>query len=397
MKIREVKSLVCQGGIRNWIFTKVTTDEGLVGWGEATDWVGENEIAATADFIGKRFLIGEDPRNIERLWYKMYMAIQGGGRDLSCAITGIETALWDILGKTAKMPLYQLLGGCCYDKLRLYSHCDGGAEFEEGKSRAEMEADREEDVVKRANQIVRDGFTGMKTHMSAKDGSWGGYPKVRQNRTIDDRTVRNTVEKIRVMRETVGPDVAIMLDVNNLLNVPSAIKLGRALEPFNLLFYEDVVRQDEGMLDVRKVKAAVKIPISSGENLYNVWQFREALELDAIDVVELDCAHCGGIAQSKKIVALAEAYHKPISPHNPNGPLATIQTAHICASTPNFLILEIIWPDVPWVNDVLSEPLKVRNGCLELPTKPGLGVEINEDEVKRHPPKPGLLDKCIVN
>jgi galactonate dehydratase len=209
--------------------------------------------------------------------------------------------------------------------------------------------------------------------------------------------VRNTVQKIKAIREAVGPDIAIMLDVNNLLNVPSAIKLGRALEPFNLLFYEDVVRQDEGMLDVRKVKAAVKVPISSGENLYNVWQFREALELDAIDIVELDCAHCGGIAQSKKIAALAEAYHKPISPHNPNGPLATIQTAHVCASTPNFLILEILWPDVPWVNDVVSEPLKVRNGYLELPTKPGLGIEIDVDEVMKHPLEPGLLDTCILS
>ena len=147
MKIKEVKSFVCQGGIRNWIFTKVTTDDGLVGWGEPTDWVGENEIAATADFIGNRYLIGEDPRNIEKLWYKMYMAIQGDGRNLSCAITGIETALWDILGKIADMPLYQLLGGRCYDKLRLYCHCDGGAEFEKGKSRAELEADREEEVI----------------------------------------------------------------------------------------------------------------------------------------------------------------------------------------------------------------------------------------------------------
>jgi len=371
MKITEVKPLLCQGGIRNWVFVKVYTDEGVTGIGDGTDWPGERIIATAIEEIGP-YVVGEDPLNIEKLWYKMYSGMYSGGKIINCAISAIDNALWDIAGKVAGLPVYKLLGGQCFEKIRLYTHCD-----------AWEERDALDVVARKSEEFAKQGFTGMKTHPSTT-GSWA-RGLVRLNRSIDSETIRHTAAKIKAMREAVGEDVDIAIDVNNLLDVPSAIKLARALEPFDLMFYEDPVRQDEGAEDMRRVKEATTTPIATGENLYNIWSFRQFLEKNAIDVATLDIAHCGGMTQAKKIVALANAYHVPVAPHSPNSPLSTIIGAHLCASTLNFKILEILWPDVPWVNDVLSQPLQIKDGYLELPEGPGWGVELVEPEIVKHP------------
>jgi galactonate dehydratase len=198
---------------------------------------------------------------------------------------------------------------------------------------------------------------------------------------LDNETIRNTVEKVSAIRKEVGDDVDVCIDLNGLYNISSAVKLGRALEPFNLLFYEDPINQIEGAADMRRVKESVEIPICTGEELYNAFDFRRFLELNAVDVLMPDLVHCGGISQAKKIASMGEVYHVPIAPHNISSPLATIISAQVCASIANFLVLEFTEPDVPWRDEIISEPLKVRNGYLELPTKPGLGVDIVEEEI----------------
>ena len=370
MKITGVEPLLCEGYYQNWVFVKVTTDEGLVGWGDATDFPGEPIIAEAVRYLA-RYVVGESPLNIEKVWNKMYFGMYSTGKTINGAITGIETALWDILGKVAGLPVYQLLGGC-REKVRLYVHCDA---FEEG--------DKLDMVARKAKRVVKEGFTCIKTHPSQL-GTWK-RSVVRLNRQMDPETLRCTVDKVQAIRETIGADMDLCIDLNGLLNVPSAIKLGRALEPYDLLFFEDPIPQREGSENLRRVKRDIKTPMCVGEILYNVYEFKQILEADAVDLIHPDVVHCGGLSQAKKIAALAEAYNVPMALHNLNSPLSTLISAHFAAGIPNFLIMEFTHPDVPWRDKVISEPLKVEHGYLELPQRPGFGVEIVEEEVAKHP------------
>jgi galactonate dehydratase len=197
-----------------------------------------------------------------------------------------------------------------------------------------------------------------------------------------------TAEKVALIRKTVGSDVDIAVDVNNRLDLPSSTALAVALEPYRLLFLEDCIRQDESPGSYRRLVESTSTPIGTGENLYTVWSFRNFLEIGALDVVLPDVCHTG-ILQARKIAALAEAYHLPVAPHNPNSPLSTVISGHFCASIPNFLALEYYLEEMepPWRDRVISPSLAelVQDGHLELPSGPGWGVEINEEELLRHP------------
>ena len=371
MRVTRVQPVLCHAGIRNWVFAKAETDEGLVGYGEGTDWPGERAIATAIEELAP-YVEGENPLDTEFLWNKMYSAMYAGGKTINCAISAIDNALWDIAGKAAGVPVYVLLGGKCRDRIRLYCHCDA---FEEKDNVAA--------VARRSEEIGQQGFTAVKTHPSTA-GTWR-WRAVRLDRHMDSQTIRNTGAKIEAIRKTLGEDVGIAIDLNNLLDVPSAIALARHLEPFDLMFVEDPVRQDEGPRDILRVRESTKCPIATGENLYNIWGFRQYLEMGAVDVLTLDLCHCGGMTQAVKIAALASAYHVPIAPHNPNGPLATAISTHFCASIPNFRILETWHPDVPWLREVVTHPPQIANGYLELPHGPGWGCDLVESRISEHP------------
>ena len=383
MKIRNVEVLYCSAGEvsgdgvleampgsgfepRNWMFTKITTDNGLVGWGEGTDYPGEDVIGFAVKELS-RFIIGEDPLNIERLWERMYIAAYSSGKIYNCAISSIDHALWDIAGKALGAPVYNLLGGRCHDKIRLYGHM-----FLYNPSVGELAPFEE-----RAKQLKREGFTALKMFGPAA-------PIQHMNRVITPKELRDTVEAVRKVRDEVGDDIDICMDINGRLDTLSAIKLCRALEPFNMLFVEDPVRQDNAEA-MRRVKMSTKTPICTGENLYNIWGFREFFEKDAMDIIMPDLCHCGGITQGKKIASMAWTYYAQVAPHNPNGPISSLVSAHVCASIPNFLVLEFVHPDVPYRDKIMTNPLKVKNGYLELPTTPGLGTDLIEKEIEKHP------------
>jgi galactonate dehydratase len=380
MKVTKIEPLVCQGGIRNWTFVKISTDEDIVGWGDATEWVRvQSHLKAMEDL--SRFVVGEDPFDVEKIWQRMWVASYMGGKDVCVAMTGIETALWDIIGKALGVPVYKILGGKCYETIRLYadyadeygSGYSGGTEWIDGDSSLEG-------IAKQAKLIKKQKFTALKCHAI-------GLPERPSiSRTASLQAINDTAEKIKTIREAVGNSVDICVDINNRLDLPSSMALAKALEPYNLLDLEDPIRQDESPLSYKRLAESTSTPIGTGENLYNIWEFRNYLEVNGLDVLLPDVCHVG-VLQSKKIGALGEAYHLPICPHNPNSPLSTVISAEVCATLPNFLALEFYMDerDVPWRDKVISPSFKVKDGYLELPTGPGWGVEVNEDEVAKHP------------
>jgi len=369
MKVTRIEPLICNGGKRNWLFVKVTTDEDIIGYGDGTEWWGTHVMAKCVEDLAP-FVIGENPFNTQRIWQKMYIGSYVGGKNVNMAITAIETALWDIVGKAAGKPLYDLLGGKCRDRIRLYSHAYA---HERGESPRTLDG-----LVRRAKELLDAGFRFIKTSIDETK-------PIGVDRWMDIESISKTVEIVRLLRETVGSNVELCIDASNQLDFSSAVRLGRALESFNLIWLEDPIKQEESADSYRRLREAIRTPVGTGENLYNIWAFRNILENNGVDIILPDFVHAGGIMQGLKIAALAEAYLVPVAPHNPNSPLSTIISAHICAAIPNFVALEFTWPDVPWRDKVISEPLKVRDGYLELPTGPGLGVDLVEEEIAKHP------------
>ena len=206
--------------------------------------------------------------------------------------------------------------------------------------------------------------------------------------------IQDTAAKVAAIREAAGEEVEICIDVNGMLNVPTAIRLGRPLEPFDLLFYEEPL-PPENMEAMKQVKDSVRVPICTGERLYSTHSFRRLLELGAADIIMPDFQKCGGITEGKKIAALANTYYIPVAPHNYNSPLSPIIDAHLCASLPNFLVLEYVWPDVEWTEKVISPPAQVEDGYLQLPEGPGWGVELVEEEIAKHPYQRSILLKGV--
>jgi len=362
LKITDVKTYIVGAPARNWIYVKVLTDEGIEGIGEAYS-VGPDEgtVAVIHDF--KRWLIGEDPLNIEKIWQKMYYFTRfPGGSVINSAISGIEHALWDIAGKNYGVPVYMLLGGKCREKVRCYQSVGGSTP---------------EELAENAKHLVREyGYTALKFD-----------PIPNSTRRPFNLVVKEAVERTRALREALGYEVDIALDVHAKIFEPSnAVKIAKAVEKFAPLFLEEPVRPED--IDaLASVTSKVQVPIASGEELYTKFEFAPLIERRAVDIVQPDVCCAGGILECKKIAAMAEAHYTSVAPHNPMSPLATAINVHLCVSIPNFLILEQRLPDLSLWKDVLKEPLMPKDGYYEPPVKSGFGVELNEDVFERFPPR----------
>lgn len=364
IKITDIKSFLVGAGGRNLVFVKVETDQGLHGIGEAYS-CGPDEatLAAINDF--KRWLVGQDPRNIEHLWATMYNFTRfPGGLVVMAAISGIEHALWDIAGKAAGLPVYMLLGGKCREKIRVYQSA-GGSEPRQ--------------VADNAKALVgKYGYTAVKMSPHPPRGNALPYNAV----------TRAAAERVRAVREALGPDVDIGVDVHaKFLEVSRAIRVARAIEPFHPMWLEEPIRP-ENVDALRKLSDHVNIPLAAGECNYTKHEFRDILAAQALDIVQPDVCLCGGLIEMKKIAAMAEACYVVVAPHNPMGPVATTVNVHFAASTPNFFILEYHPDDDAPRKDLLEEPLMVKDGYIPLPNQPGFGIELNEEAFKHYPPKP---------
>jgi len=375
MKIESVTALVVNARQRNWVFVKMVTDQpGLIGWGEATiEWNTRAVVGAVEDAAD--FLVGEDPRRTEHLWQVLYrQRFFRGGAVVMSAISGIDQALHDIKAKELGVPLYQLLGGLVRDRVRLYDHLGGG---DTDAVYNDAAADR---FAERAREIVGRGFTALKILAVPRTGMLDGVYGVRQ-----------AVGLMSAVREAVGDDVEVMVDLHGRTTPAMAIQYGHALAPLRPWFLEEPCPPGN-VAALAEVARALPIPIATGERLVTRYEFREVLEQRACAVIQPDACHCGGISELKRIAAMAEPYFVSVAPHNPVGPIGTMAAIHFALSTPNFLIQEVMSADVPWRAEVVDQPLEIHQGHVLPPTRPGLGVEVDERAAARYAqgPEPKL-------
>jgi galactonate dehydratase len=379
MKITAIETLVCYARMRNWVFVKVLTDQdGLWGWGEATlEWHTRSVVGAIEDI--SQLLIGEDPRRVEHLWQMMYRQHfwHGNGVVRGTAISGIDIALWDILGKIHGVPCHRLWGGPVRDTIRLYSHL-GGGRMEDMYCCDPADAPRFADLARKA---VEEGFSAFKTMAVPETMPLEGLQPIRYAEAC-----------VRAMREAVGDAVDIMVDCHARPSPRMGMLFAKALEPYGLYFFEEPC-WPETMEDIALIQRAVKTPIATGERLIGLHAFRELLEKRAASIIQPDITHCGGLSEARKIAALADAYRVAMAPHNPQGPVSTAASLEFGFATPSYVICETVHGDVPWRADVVSEGFTVeRAGRIVRPNqRPGIGIEINEAEVKKHPFQQELL------
>jgi galactonate dehydratase len=364
IQITDIKTFLAGVGSRNLVFVKVETDQGISGIGEAYS-AGPDEatVAAIADF--KRWLVGQDPRNVEHLWAMMYNFTRfPGGLVVNAAMSGIEHALWDIAGKAAGLPVYMLLGGRTRNKVRVYQSVGGNEPSQ---------------LAENAKRLIETyGYTALKMSPHPPNGNALPY----------NRVTRAAGQRVRAVREAVGPDVDLGVDVHaKFFEVKRAIRMAKEIEPYNPMWLEEPIRP-ENVDAMRKLAEHVDIPLASGECNYTKYDFQRILAAQAVDILQPDVCVCGGLLEMKKIAAMAEAHYVVVAPHNPMGPVATTVNVHFAASTPNFFILEYHPDDESPRKDLLKEPLMVKEGYLALPEKPGLGIELNEEAIRKYPPKP---------
>lgn len=385
MKITAIETHVCHARMRNWIFVKVVTDQpGLWGWGEATlEWHTRSVVGAIEDI--SQLLIGEDPRRIEFLWQMMYRQHfwHGNGVVRGTAISGIDIALWDILGKVHGVPCHELWGGKVRDYVRLYCHL-GGGRMEDFYETSTDNAGRFAEL---AQAAVEEGFTAFKCMAVPETASLEGLKPVLAAEAC-----------VKAMREAVGPDIDIMVDCHARPSPRMGMRFAKALDPYGLYFFEEPC-WPETLEDIARIQSAVTTPIATGERLITQHGFRELLEKRAAGVLQPDITHCGGLTEARRIAAMAEAYRVSLAPHNPQGPVSTAASLELGFATPSYIICESVHSDVPWRQDVVSESFTVeRKGRIVRPSnKPGLGIEIDEREVARHPFEQEVLQRSFAN
>jgi galactonate dehydratase len=369
LKITNITTLICNASMRNWVFVRVETSEpGLVGWGEATlEWKTRGVVGTIEDLAP--LLIGRDPRDIEQCYQAMTrhgfwrLGVIG-----ATAVSGIEMALWDILGKSLGEPVWRLLGGKTRDYLRTYTHLGYG------EMSSVYESDNQEAVLERAADVVARGYDAVKivcipyTHYLAS------------NQQID--YVANLMMNLR---NQVGPEVDLMVDFHGRpASAAAARAYIEALAPSRPLFVEEPVPPDDPEALCRVTERS-PVPVAAGERLIGRREFSRLFELRAVDVAQPDLCHVGGLGEAKKIAAMAETAGIGLAPHNPLGPLAGVAALHFGISTPNVVIQEEMSGAVPWYDEVITWPIERKPGRWDLPEKPGLGVEIHEEVIAKHP------------
>lgn len=368
MKITGIETYICHAYRTNWVFVKVLTNiDGLYGVGEATLEYKEHTVAQACKEL-ERTLVGKDPHRIEEIWHSVYRdAYWRGGAVLMSALSAVEMALWDIKGKDLGVPVYQLLGG----KVRESVPCYANGWFAPAKTPSEF--------AEKAKEAVSQGFKALKW-----DPFGSSYLQ------IERKQLNEAIECVAAVYDAVKDNADIIIEGHGRFDIPTAVRVGHALGEFDILWFEEPI-PPQNLEGLAEVKRRVNVPISAGERLYNRWEFRSLFELKAADFIQPDVSHAGGIMELKKIAAMAEAYHIPICPHNPSGPIANAATLQLAACVPNFYLLETMSSDVPWRKDISTEEVKFENGEMFISDKPGLGIDINVDEIKKHPFEPKEL------
>jgi galactonate dehydratase len=368
MKIIAVKSYTVHPGWRkNLIFVKVETDAGIHGWGEAySQYDRDTAVTAQLEALG-RYAIGRSPFDIKHFTQVAFddYAQRRGSVELFCAISGIEQAMWDIVGKSCRQPVYNLLGGRYRDKIRVYAN---------GWSYGMKEPD---DYARAAEKVVQQGFTALKFDpLPAPWRTW--VPKEHE---------RRAVRVVKAIRDAVGPDIDLLIEQHRRLAPMHAIRLDRQLAEFDLYLMEESC-QAEYPDELALIRREIGVPMMIGEATYTKTGFRPLLEKRSADILNPDVACVGGILELKEIAAMAEPFLVAMSPHNYNSTLVALaSTVHASATMPNFTITEYFLPFVDFCDKISPNQLKPRNGYIDLPTTPGLGVDVDEEALMKYPGK----------
>ena len=382
MKIVDLKIWVTRPYVnsRSYVFLLIDTDEGISGIGEATSSGGGGSIIvgnilnflknSTVKEDFRETLIGENPEHVDLIWHKLFRRFTGGGGFggfVTTVMSGIDIALWDIKGKIANKPIYEILGGGpVRDQIEMYTHVQPGDPSY---------------AANQARELVSKGFKTIKLDPF--------QPEMKQHHRryiqgmISPKAATLGQDTVAAIRESVGPEIEILIDCHGNFNVPTAIKIAKMLEPYNIGWFEEPVQPNSNEA-LKQVKESVNVPICVGERLYTRWDFLPILKENLAEYLMPDILWTGGISELYKISTLAETFYVPVSPHDASGPINILAGAHTMMTVPNFFKLEMNHSSLPTLNMMITEPININQGYLELPSRPGLGVELNEDYLESH-------------
>jgi L-alanine-DL-glutamate epimerase-like enolase superfamily enzyme len=371
MKITAVETIYLQRGITvhagaiNYLWVRIHTDEGLIGLGESYP-----NAEAEAAIVHSRLaavLLGKDPSAIDRLWADMFLAVSysgWGGAEMR-ALSAADIALWDLLGKVTGQPIYKLLGGASRESIRIYNTCYDRLDFNQEPARL-------------AGELLKSNIKAMKIW------PFDSIAKENSGNHITAEQIRRGAEPLRLIREEFGDAIDVAVEFHGFWNLPSAIRIAAALEPYKPMWLEEMLPQDN-LAAYAELARTTKIPLCLSERLFTRWGFRELLENRAASIIMPDISWCGGISEGKKIATMAETYYLPIAPHNCGGPILHFATAHLSANVTNLFIMESVRRHYGEEYDGLVTKKLVAgpSGELPLPPGPGLGVELSDDVLSR--------------
>ena len=367
LKITDVKAANLMG-----FHVRIYTDQGLYGDGEGVDAVSGGPSIVQGF---RNALVGQSPLNIEGIWERIRTSGIFGGAQAGqyvATLTAVEIALWDLAGKALNMPIYQLMGGKLRDRIRVY--CDCGAN------------DRKDPQAKAyIDQVVENNFTMTKIDI---DEAMDPARFDRVNWTANNAEIDHMVDKVKFMRESLPKEIELAVDMHGRYDLGTAKRVAKELEPFRLVWLEEPV-PPENIDAMKNVRDSTHTPICCGENIYMRWGFRELFEKQAVDIIMPDIQKCGGLMEGKKIANLAQTYYVPIAPHSQASPVGAMATAHMLATVPNFLVVEWHWshPGNRWEHwkNFVKQGEIIEKGHIVVPDKPGIGVELNEEYLRKLP------------
>ncbi len=365
MKITHIGSVLLKP--TGWVLIKVKTDEGITGIGEAYHGAGVHQIAVDERLT--RPLIGQDPRNVDKLFRDMMNSMSASGfyqGAVMSAISGIESALWDITGQAAGVPIWQLLGGKFRDKIRIYNDCHAG------------ETETPEAYAAKAQEVEARGFTAIKFDIDPLPSRRDRY-----NRCISNDDIAHYVDVVTAIRESLDANTDLAIDAHWFYAPVDILKVAHAFEDLNLLWLEDPI-PPENIAAMEGVTKSTRTPICTGENFYTRFGFRDLIETQAADIISPDMAKAGGLLEGRRIADLADMYYIPIAPHNIGSPVQTVANCHVMAAVPNFLVLEFHHLDNAFWEGIINEGPLIQEGHIDVPNLPGLGVTLNEDLLKNN-------------
>ena len=365
MKITHIGSILLKP--TGWVLIKVKTDEGITGIGEAYHGAGVHQIAVDERLT--KPLIGQDPRNVDKLFRDMMDSMSASGfyqGAVMSAISGIESALWDITGQAAGVPIWQLLGGKFRDKIRIYNDCHAG------------ETETPEAYATKAREVEARGFTAIKFDIDPLPSRRDRY-----NRCISNDDIAHYVELVTAIRESLDSNTDLAIDAHWFYAPVDILKVAHAFEDLDLLWLEDPI-PPENIAAMEGVTKSTRTPICTGENFYTRFGFRDLIETQAADIISPDMAKAGGLLEGRRIADLADMYYIPIAPHNIGSPVQTVANCHVMAAVPNFLVLEFHHLDNPFWEGIVNEGPLIQEGHIDVPNLPGLGVTLNEDLIKQN-------------